>query len=523
MATRCSPGTSISRHAVAVGAYALFLVSACRNEPSFRAGGPSVPGFLPWAEDVVTSPGQVGMGRVQVIGGDSGARYTFTISRAPGYGTAEVDGSGLIRFFPARGFSGSDTFRVLVAPEDPTGAPATVVVRALVGRPGRPVGVRVYSSPYAGVNWPTDHRLKVQLHDHLGTSVTRLRAYDLAGYDVVSAMDYSGVRALPYAQRSVPWPVQDFLPASLLTTLVNIKFFIPNAEQVGYAHLVSPFLSTYIERWQDTATPTPPKAPWHYTSSQSAITLVNRFGGMAFLAHPWYGPSRGVPLEDYAGMEIYSAFARYRAEEGVDPFFTRTDRNAVMLAAWDARLLKDQRTLGIAVNDHFGPDNTSARLTPRTRDSGKIVVLAPTVTPVALQASLSRGAMFAIQDIGLVKDRVPVIDSIVLGSASLTIVTNGEVTWTANGRQVETGETLDFRELPPTAVYVRATVSNEEGSRVYTQAFPVRLVGDADGDRDVDAQDGIVCSAVARGVVHDPDRVAACKAIQTLTGGVTAW
>ncbi len=507
----------------AAAAALVCVLPACRNEPAFSAGGPSVPGFSLWASDVVTSEGQVGRGWVEIIAPDSGASYYFAIARAPVHGMAEIDGNGQIRFVPGPGFSGLDTFRVSVTAAEAATAASTIIVRALVGRPERRGGARVYSSPYAGVNWRTDHRLKVQLHDHPGASVNRLRAYDLAGYDVVSAMDYSGVRALPYALRSVPWPVENWLPSSFLGSLVNIKFFIPSAEQVGYAHMVSPFLGTYIERWQDSLTPPGPRAAWQYGSSQQAIALINRFGGMAFLAHPWYSRNSGAQLDNYAGMEIYSAFARYRAEEGVDPYFTRTDRNAMMLASWDNRLLKDQRALGIAVNDHFGPDNTSTRLNPRTRDSGKIVVLAPAVTPAALRSALASGAMFAVEDIGLTKDRFPRIDSIVYGSASLSIVTTDEVTWTANGRQIETGPVIDFRALPSDAVYVRATVVNTEGSRVYTQAFPVRLVGDADGDRDVDALDGVVCGAVARAADRNPDHVAACKAVQTLPGGITLW
>jgi len=401
------------------------------------------------------------------------------------------------------------------SPESVTPAalvPAAGALRAATPRGG---GARVYSSPYAGVNWSTDYRLKVQLHDHTGTAVNRIRAYDLAGYDVVSLMDYSGARALSYARTSVPWPVTDWLPGLFLGQLTSIKFFIPNAEQVGYAHLTSPFLGTYIERWQDSVTPTPLRAPWQYASSQEAIALINRYGGMAFLAHPWDGPAAVSRLDRYAGMEIYSAFARYRIEEGVDPYFTTVDRNDMLRAAWDLRLLKNQSTIGIAVNDHFGPDNPSPRLSARTRDSGKILVLAGAATPGALRMAMERRAVLAVEDIGITKGQFPIIDSIVRGTTSLTIATAGTVTWISNGRRLDIEDnltTLDFSLLPPGAVYVRAEVTNAEGSRVYTQAFPVRRVGDSDGDGDIDAADDAICVAVRVGTDRVADHSAACAA-----------
>ncbi len=110
--------------------------------------------------------------------------------------------------------------------------------------------LRVYHNPYAEVDWQHDFRLKTQLHDHVGVSPDRIVAYDSAGYDVVSLMTYSGVASLSYSWHLRHWPPDAWLPSSVLGSLHNIKFFIPNGEEVGYCHLTSALMTTYIAKFE---------------------------------------------------------------------------------------------------------------------------------------------------------------------------------------------------------------------------------------------------------------------------------
>ncbi len=110
--------------------------------------------------------------------------------------------------------------------------------------------MRVSHNPYEEVDWSADHRLVTQFHDHVAADPERIRAYDNAGYDVVSLLDYSGVEMLDYAWRERIWPPSAWLAQPFLGSLESIKFFLPNAEEVGYYHLTSPFLTEYIAKWE---------------------------------------------------------------------------------------------------------------------------------------------------------------------------------------------------------------------------------------------------------------------------------
>ena len=61
---------------------------------------------------------------------------------------------------------------------------------------------------------------------------------------------------------------------------------------------------------------------------------------------------------------------------------------------------------------------------------------------------------------------------------------------------IAASNTLSFRDLPPNSRYVRAEVVGVNDTVVYTQAFPVRPVGDVDGDYDVNDQDGQLCDSL---------------------------
>lgn len=398
-------------------------------------------------------------------------------------------------------------------------------VRPVVYDPTQP---RVYHDPYRDVDWDNDYRLKAQHHDHptdppettdLAVQEVIL-AYDAAGYDVISIMHYSGVASLDYAWKEKRWPSEDWLSQPFLNNLQNVKFFIPNAEESGFGnlHVTSPFLSTYIAKWQPNYYIE--RQPWHYSTKQELIDLINSYGGMVFIAHPTEPYETYAALKNYAGIEIYSAYIRHRDRRAGSEF----DANAILLSNWDSMLLANQSVLGIAVNDHFGPNDP--RSDADVKDSGKIVVLSQASTPAGYRDALETGSFLAVMDIGLIKDRYPVVHSITLEEAKisidpqvlltidsqvlLTIDTAEEVTWVANGNQVASGNSLRREQLPLDAVYVRAEVTNAEGSIVFTQAFTIRKAGDKDGDGDIDEEDDQVCTDVWSGSDIDRDHINAC-------------
>jgi hypothetical protein len=332
----------------------------------------------------------------------------------------------------------------------------------------------VYYNPYSEVNWSKDLRLKAQHHDHPGINESNLRAYDDAGYDVVSLMTYSGVASMNYSVQERLWPPEDFLSQSFLNSLKNLKIFIPNAEEVGYGHITSPFLTTYISKWEPEYYSS--KESWHYSSTQECIDLITDYGGMAFIAHPWDGYGVYADLTGYAGIEIYSAYVRYQELNSTDTFWTSTDRNAVMVQVWDKMLVKDQFVRAIAVNDHFGPYSNIAGLDESTRDSGKIIVFTHEKTLESYRDAIERGAFFAVKDIGIIKDKYPDIRSISVDDNFITIDTDDTVLWIANGVQVEQGKIFQYNPFSVKTFYVRAEIIASGGSTVYTQAFVLRPV-----------------------------------------------
>ncbi len=167
------------------------------------------------------------------------------------------------------------------------------------------VPLRVYHDPYGQVDWDTDARLLAQMHDHLGNGGAQIDAYDRAGYQVLSLMDYSGVASLPYSWTQRHWPAVDWVPHSVYANLKHIRFFVSNAEEIGAQHMTSPFLTTYIAVAADSGNA--PGTP-EYTTIQEAIELNHQHGGLAVVAHPWYDPDRYLALAGVDGVEIYSAY-----------------------------------------------------------------------------------------------------------------------------------------------------------------------------------------------------------------------
>jgi len=329
--------------------------------------------------------------------------------------------------------------------------------------------LEVVADPYADVAWATIQWLKVQLHDHAGTDTTKIRAYDRAGYGGFSLMTYSGVDSLSYSWRERHWPPDRWLPATFRTTLENIKVWYPNAEEVGYDHMTSPFMEGYVRR--STAA-----GDSGYGSTQECLDQVVARGGLPILAHPWTGVARFGRLANLFGVEIYSAFAEYRRRVARDSSFVTVDRNAQLLANWDSLLMLNPSIRGIAVNDHFGPDNQNPLLPAGIRDSGKITALVASVSLVSLRRALTTGSFFAVRDFSPTKDGYPRLDSLRADRHAIEVFgATGNVRWVGNGRLVREGRRLPLDRLPRNLQYVRGEIVDPAGSVLYTQAFGLRL------------------------------------------------
>jgi hypothetical protein len=369
--------------------------------------------------------------------------------------------------------------------------------------------LRIFHNPYRDTDWAGDQRLLAQHHDHTGLDLDKLRAYDQAGYAVVPLMDYSGAPSLSYALKTRLWPPESALPADFLASLQHIRVFLPDAEEVGDLsnHMTSPFLTTYIELWEPARNPV--KQSWQYQTVTEMIGVVGRLGGLPIVAHPWNeGQSVQLGVSSF-GVEIYSAFAEDRRRQGIGDF-ARRDHNQALLQYWDRVLQLNPAVVGLAVNDHFGP-LPDQPTDPQVQDSGKIVVLVKDVSLDGYRAAFARGAILAVKDLGAIKGRYPAIETISLERTSILIDTPDSVRWIANGATVGSAGLLEFASIPSGSRYVRAEVSNADGSVVFTQAFALRPVGDANDDGRVDAQDRAVCDAVRAGAELNPDRIDACQ------------
>jgi hypothetical protein len=366
--------------------------------------------------------------------------------------------------------------------------------------------LRVYSSPYANVDWQADQRLKAQHHDHTGISETRIRAYDTASYDVIGLMTYSGNRSLDYAWTERHWPPDAWLSPSFLGSLTSIKVFVPNAEQVGdpQNHVTSPGLKDYVEVWPGSGA----KQAWQYSTIPELFGLIRQGGGLPCFAHSWNSNRDYSEVNGEFCVEIYNAYAEAQRRKN-NPDFTATDRNSVLVANWDRALARNQRILAIAVNDHYGPDTGEPTIGTDIIDSGYIVVLSKAGTLDAYLAALRERAVLAIRDSNPVKGETAELESITVDATSVTITTTGQVRWISNGNVIAEGTSVSFSSLPANTRYVRAEIGGSGSATTYTQAFTVRPVGDVDGDYDIDDADRRICSTL--GPDPDPVHDAACK------------
>ncbi|MFQ6036000.1 MAG: hypothetical protein ACE5NM_09175 [Sedimentisphaerales bacterium] len=333
--------------------------------------------------------------------------------------------------------------------------------------------------PYQDVNWAWWYRALAQHHDHVGRlSLDRIKAYDEAGYNVIVPLDYAGKKSggTAYCDYRL-WPVHEYLGGfnsdqEVLATLHNIRLFIPSMEEIGCHHITSPFLTTYIELWEPDYYET--KQQWQYETSQQCIDLINQYGAMAIIAHPTENIDYYMQLQNYKGIEIVNAHYYRLWLLGLSAL----NYNEHFQALWDTVLThKDTKIWGFAVNDWWGPWNDSEEA---FIDSGKIMVMLPAYNIDDYRNSLEKGCFFAIHDRGQPKQnkgRYPMVAAIISGDHSITIYTDGMVSWIANGQRIAEGDSINLMEFPPEAgyKYVRAEISNAYGT-VFTQPWTLALL-----------------------------------------------
>ncbi|MCA9423730.1 MAG: hypothetical protein KC994_01585 [Candidatus Omnitrophica bacterium] len=294
--------------------------------------------------------------------------------------------------------------------------------------------------------------------------------YDRAGYNAVSPLHYSGDPSHPQAWRKRYWPVSQYVPSAtsdsvLLERFQNLQILIPGAEEVGFDHILSPFLTEYIEKWEGGNQQH--KYPFHYESTQACIERIHEMGGLAVIAHPWEGLKHYDSYSGFQAIEVYSGYSNHKFNTG-----EQKDTNAEFLRVWDHLLsTKSTKIWGIGVNDWFGPGREDLRAEyPGDIDSGKTVLLIKEWTLESLRDSFEKGAMFAVKDLGIEKGDYPHIDSIQMGEHEIRIESDAEVEWIAGQTIRATGEVFSLENLPASMKYIRAQVRNATGE-VFVQPF----------------------------------------------------
>lgn len=370
---------------------------------------------------------------------------------------------------------------------------------------------RVWYDPYGGVVWSAARQFKAQTHDHTGLIASRLLSYDSAGYTFPPIMEYSGVASLSHSVTRRLWPSDSVLPEGVRSSPASRRTWVPSAEEIGFAHITSLFLTRYIAKWEPGEYAT--RSPWMYDNTQEAIDLTRQLGGFPILAHPWGNWGQFSGLRRYAGIEIYSAYAEHFFEEGSKPYFADANRNRELLEAWDRVLMRGEFVVGVAVNDHFGPYRPLSAVSRRVRDSGKVLVIALDTSLASYEHAMREGAILAVRDLGEVKDRYPTIDSITNTASTLRVWTSGTVRWIVDGEMHPTpAHSLNVNLLPAATRFVRAEVDGADGTTVYSQPFLVRPRGDVNGDFRTDQEDDRICASVSPARPATRTIVRACAA-----------
>ena len=266
--------------------------------------------------------------------------------------------------------------------------------------------------------------------------------------------------------RELHWPPEDWLSTTLIDELsTSGRLLYPNVENVGSstAHVTSPFLETYLERWYPDESPE--KLDWHYESAQELIDLIWQNDGVPILAHPL----KELGLTGYHAVEVFSGYAH-----GIQPTW-----EPLMMDFWDDHLSDNPRLYGVAVNDWCGPVEEIVNYSCSEWDTGKTILLADEFTVDSAKEALLRGSMFAVADLGE-KDNYPTISRIDQHSWGLSILTDGDVSWIHNGERFTSGNDAGNKRRQQRRWhrfytdgldgYVRAEITNGEDT-VFTQPW----------------------------------------------------
>jgi len=379
--------------------------------------------------------------------------------------------------------------------------------------------------PYASVSWTQDVRCKTAFHTHTDVLQSRIRAYDDAGYCAVAFHHYSGMPGHSSAWKQLHWPPESWVSPAFLASLHNIRVLIPDGEQAGWDHFTSPFLTTYLECYQDSTSRFPnsvcrqvgdPREAWHYSNETQLVDRIHQFGGLAAIAHnvgkPTYHLLDPLPADL---MEICNGVAEY-SDWQCDNTSTCNgwnDSPARIMLHYDDKLKLTPRTWNICVNDWHGPgvyNNWSPAGPAWINDSGHTLVLTPQVDLPTLEQRVRAGAMLAVQDRGVPKGTHPQVARIDVGSTTIHLEVTGytSIIWIHNGIVVGALPDIDVSALAPGTI--RAEIRDAAGSVVFTQPWELQTWvprcsngADDDGDGLVDFPNDPGCAS-ALGEVEDP-------------------
>lgn len=364
----------------------------------------------------------------------------------------------------------------------------------------------VSHDPYAQVSWERDIRCKTAFHTHTDVIESRIRAYDDAGYCAVAFSQYTGVPGQTSSWKVAHWPPEQWLHAGFLASLQNIQVLIPDGEHPGWEHFTAPFLTSYLECYQDStsrfANPLCrqvgfPREGHHYSNASQLVERIHQYGGLAAIAHN-IGPPTFRLLDPLPAdlVEICSSNAEYSdwACDNTASCPGWNDGPARMILHYDEKLKRTPRTWAICVNDWHGPGVYDIWDPPGPEwinDSGHTLVLAPRIDLPTLKERVSTGAMLAVQDRGVPKGIYPEVVRIEVGPSSIHIEATGytSILWIHNGVVAGAQPDIDVTALAPGTI--RAELRDDLGSVVFTQPWELRIPScsnglDDDGDGRVD-------------------------------------
>ncbi|NBC10271.1 MAG: hypothetical protein GVY24_00865 [Planctomycetes bacterium] len=316
---------------------------------------------------------------------------------------------------------------------------------------------RVSVDPYASVDWQNDTQHHGSFHNHTTESDGRMQpaevidAYHALGHDILALTDHNKV--------TWPWSAFDRDPDTLGMVAVR-------GNELSHHHHT---LSLFSDLETDTHIHT------------TALLQVRETDGLSVLAHPgryWELDEHGrVP--DEVRDRYVALFTQYDNLIGME-VVNQGDRYPHDRALWDAvltRLMPERTVWGMANDDSHGQAHIGLNTT---------VMMLDELDTEHVRGALEDGRFYFTTVTSHPKDQqsraqTPTIRKITRDPDAHTISihaqTNGEplpddrYRWfSAGGRVVHTGPTLDLQATEGLAKYVRAEIRGDGGT-AYTQPF----------------------------------------------------